>query len=103
VSAPDIGARGSHPKDRGSAIERLLVVADAAVAEVDGLPPAVRALIDDAAEVYVVTPALPGRSTGSPMTSTGFGMPPTSAWTSCWATCTRSAPTPAEKPSVAAS
>jgi nucleotide-binding universal stress UspA family protein len=61
VSAPDIGARGSHPKDRGSAIERLLVVADAAVAEVDGLPPAVRALIDDAAEVYVVTPALPGR------------------------------------------
>jgi nucleotide-binding universal stress UspA family protein len=61
VSAPDIGARGSHPKDRGSAIERLLVVADAAVAEVDGLPPAVRALIDDAADVYVVTPTLPGR------------------------------------------
>jgi nucleotide-binding universal stress UspA family protein len=44
-----------------AAIERLLVVADAAVAEVDGLPPAVRALIDDAAEVYVVTPTLPGR------------------------------------------
>src|SRR5215211_722379 len=61
VSAPDIGALGSHPKDHGSPIERLLVVADAAVAEVDGLPPAVRAVIDDAADVYVLTPTLPGR------------------------------------------
>ena len=42
-------------------IRRLLVVADAAVAGVDELPPPVRAQIDAAAEVYVVTPSLPGR------------------------------------------
>jgi len=36
-------------------------VSDAAVADVDELPPAVRAVIDDAAELYVVTPSLPGR------------------------------------------
>jgi nucleotide-binding universal stress UspA family protein len=40
---------------------RLLVVSDAAVAEVNELPPAVRAVIDAAAEVYVLTPTLPGR------------------------------------------
>ena len=43
------------------AIERLLFIADAAVADVDELPPAVRAVIDQAAEVYVITPSLPGR------------------------------------------
>jgi nucleotide-binding universal stress UspA family protein len=48
-------------KDRGSAIERLLLVTDAAVAEASWLPPAVRALIDEAANVYVLTPTLPGR------------------------------------------
>lgn len=42
-------------------IERLLFVADAAVADVHELPPAVRAVIDEAAEVYVLTPTLPGR------------------------------------------
>jgi nucleotide-binding universal stress UspA family protein len=42
-------------------IQRLLFVVDAAVAEVDELPRSVRAVIDAAAEVYVVTPALPGR------------------------------------------
>jgi nucleotide-binding universal stress UspA family protein len=42
-------------------ISRLLFVADAAVADVDELPPAVRAVIDAAAEVLVVTPTLPGR------------------------------------------
>ena len=42
-------------------IPRLLFVADAAVADVDELPPAVRAVIDAAGEVYVVTPTLPGR------------------------------------------
>jgi hypothetical protein len=42
-------------------IRRLLFVADAAVADVDELPPAARALIDRAADVYVVTPTLPGR------------------------------------------
>ena len=45
----------------GAPIQRLLFVADAAVADVDELPPAVRAVIDAAAEVYVVTPTLPGR------------------------------------------
>jgi nucleotide-binding universal stress UspA family protein len=42
-------------------IRRLLFVADAAVADVDELPPSVRAVIDTATEVYVVTPTLPGR------------------------------------------
>lgn len=42
-------------------VGRLLVVADAAVADVDELPPPVRAQIDAAAEVYVLTPSLPGR------------------------------------------
>jgi hypothetical protein len=41
--------------------QRLLVVADAAVADVDELPPRVRGLIDEAADVYVLTPTLPGR------------------------------------------
>jgi nucleotide-binding universal stress UspA family protein len=43
------------------AIQRLLFVADAAVADVGQLPPPVRAVIDAAAEVYVLTPTLPGR------------------------------------------
>jgi nucleotide-binding universal stress UspA family protein len=47
--------------DRTPAIERLLLVSDAAVADVDELPPAVRVVIDAATEVYVVTPTLPGR------------------------------------------
>jgi nucleotide-binding universal stress UspA family protein len=51
----------SQSKDRGRAIQRLLFVADAALAEVDEMPPAVRTVIDAAADVYVVTPALPGR------------------------------------------
>jgi hypothetical protein len=42
-------------------IERLLFVADAAVAEADDLPPAVRVLIDAAAQIFVLTPTLPGR------------------------------------------
>jgi nucleotide-binding universal stress UspA family protein len=42
-------------------IGRLLFVADAAVADVDELPASVRAIIDSAAAVYVVTPTLPGR------------------------------------------
>jgi hypothetical protein len=40
-------------------IQRLLFVADAAVADVDELPPGVRAVIDAAGEVYVITPTLP--------------------------------------------
>jgi nucleotide-binding universal stress UspA family protein len=47
--------------DMRPAIRRLLFVADAAVADVDELPSSVRAVIDAAAEVYVVTPTLPGR------------------------------------------
>jgi nucleotide-binding universal stress UspA family protein len=54
--ALDTRARGGTP-----AIQRLLFVSDAAVAGVDELPPAVRATIDAATQVYVVTPTLPGR------------------------------------------
>ena len=42
-------------------IQRLLFVADAAVADVQELPARVRAGLETAAEVYVVTPTLPGR------------------------------------------
>jgi hypothetical protein len=61
MSAPDTGASGPHPRDRSPVTKRLLLVADASVAAVYELPPRVRALIDEAAEVYVVTPTLPGR------------------------------------------
>jgi hypothetical protein len=42
-------------------IPRLLIVSDAAIADVTRLPRSVRALIDAAAELLVVTPNLPGR------------------------------------------
>ena len=42
-------------------IERLLFVVDAAVADVAELPTEVRAVLDAAAELYVLTPTLPGR------------------------------------------
>jgi nucleotide-binding universal stress UspA family protein len=61
MSGTDSRAVAFHPNTRARAIQRLLFVADAAVADVDELPPAVRAVIDGAAEVYVVTPTLPGR------------------------------------------
>jgi nucleotide-binding universal stress UspA family protein len=61
MSNADIAALKSHQTDRRAAIQRLLFVADAAVADVDELPPAVRAVINAAADVYVVTPTLPGR------------------------------------------
>jgi nucleotide-binding universal stress UspA family protein len=51
----------SYVRDGGRAIQRLLFVADAAVADVGQLPPPVRAVIDAAAAVYVLTPTLPGR------------------------------------------
>lgn len=57
----DPGVPGSHLTERGPTIERLLFVVDAAVADVGELPPSVRAIIDAAASVYVVTPTLPGR------------------------------------------
>jgi nucleotide-binding universal stress UspA family protein len=47
--------------DRRSGIHRLLLVADAAVADVNELPPAARAMIDAASAVCVLTPTLPGR------------------------------------------
>lgn len=50
-----------EPSDRTRSLERLLFVADAAVADIDELPPGVRAVIDAAAEVYVLTPTLPNR------------------------------------------
>jgi nucleotide-binding universal stress UspA family protein len=61
MSNADAGTPESHPKDRRAAIQRLLFVADAAVADVEDLPPAVRTVIASAAEVNVVTPTLPGR------------------------------------------
>ena len=61
MSNADVGLTESHPRQSGAALHRLLFVADAAVADVDELPPAVRAVIDAAAELYVVTPTLPGR------------------------------------------
>lgn len=61
MSNPGSAAHDPPAPDRDRPIQRLLFVADAAVAGVDELPPAVRALIDAAAEVYVLTPTLPGR------------------------------------------
>lgn len=61
MSNADVGTSASHPNDRTAEIRRLLFVADAAVADVDDLPPAVRTVIDTASQVYVVTPTLPGR------------------------------------------
>jgi nucleotide-binding universal stress UspA family protein len=52
----DTRARGRTPP-----IRRLLFVSDAAVADVDELPIAVRAVIDAATTVNVLTPTLPGR------------------------------------------
>jgi nucleotide-binding universal stress UspA family protein len=61
TSSPAIGASDLQSTDRTPPIQRLLFVSDAALADVDELPSAVRAVIDDAAELYVVTPSLPGR------------------------------------------
>ncbi|MEJ7785003.1 MAG: universal stress protein [Solirubrobacteraceae bacterium] len=61
MSSPDIGAHDSPAPDPQRPIQRLLFVADAAVAGVDELPPQVRAVIVAAAKVHVVTPVLPGR------------------------------------------
>ena len=61
MSTLDIPDFEPYLTDGGSAIQRLLFVADAAVADVGQLPPPVRAVIDVAASVYVLTPTLPGR------------------------------------------
>jgi len=61
MSQPDLRAPEDGPGNRTHAIQRLLFVADAAVADVDQLPSSVRAVLDAAAAVHVVTPTLPGR------------------------------------------
>ncbi len=61
MSNRGVEALDSHPNESSQAIQRLLVVADAAVAAVSELPARVRAVIDAAGEVYVLTPSLPGR------------------------------------------
>jgi hypothetical protein len=61
ANRPDIAARAAPQLDPQLPIQRLLLVADAAVADVHELPARVRAVVETAAEVYVVTPTLPGR------------------------------------------
>src|SRR3954451_12826759 len=59
-SANGVGS-DAPPTSPTLGIQRLLFVSDAAVADVDELPSVVRAIIDAATEVYVLTPTLPGR------------------------------------------
>jgi nucleotide-binding universal stress UspA family protein len=59
-SANGVGS-DARPTNPTPGIRRLLFVSDAVVADVDELPPVVRAIIDAATEVNVVTPTLPGR------------------------------------------
>jgi nucleotide-binding universal stress UspA family protein len=61
VSNTDSGTPASTSNDARTPIDRLLFVADAAVADVDELPPAVRSVLDAAHEIHVLTPTLPGR------------------------------------------
>ena len=61
MSSPGIPGFEPYQKDGVPAIQRLLFVSDAAVADVGQLPPPVRAVIDAATAVYVLTPTLPGR------------------------------------------
>jgi hypothetical protein len=61
VNSPDSEPQHSDPRHPKVSIQRLLVVSDAALADVHELPPLVRAIIDASAEIYVVTPSLPGR------------------------------------------
>jgi hypothetical protein len=61
MKTPAVEARSGYARDSKLPKQRLLMVADAAVAAVDELPPPVRDLIDAAAKVYVITPSLPGR------------------------------------------
>src|SRR3954449_1239371 len=49
------------PEASTATIQRLLFVADAAVVDADELPTHIRRLIDESADVYVLTPTLPGR------------------------------------------
>jgi nucleotide-binding universal stress UspA family protein len=55
------GMRPDRSEASTATIQRLLFVADAAVVDADELPTHIRRLIDEAADVYVLTPTLPGR------------------------------------------
>ena len=55
MSNADLAALNPHSYDRRTAIQRLLFVADAAVADVNELPSAVRTVIDAAAPMRSVT------------------------------------------------
>lgn len=57
----DVESLALPPNELRAPVERLLFIADAAVADMDELPSAVRAVIDAASDLYVVTPTLPGR------------------------------------------
>jgi hypothetical protein len=61
ANRPGIAARATPRLDAQLPIHRLLFVSDAAVADVHELPARVRAVLESAAEVYVLTPTLPGR------------------------------------------
>jgi nucleotide-binding universal stress UspA family protein len=61
MSSPNGVGSDAPPTSPSPGIQRLLFVSDAAVADVDELPPVVCAIIDAAIEVYVLTPTLPGR------------------------------------------
>jgi hypothetical protein len=61
MSSPNGVGSDAPPTNATPRIQRLLFVADAAVADVDELPPVTRAIIDAATDVYVLTPTLPGR------------------------------------------
>src|SRR3954462_13209110 len=61
MRSPNGVGSDAPPTNPTPGIQRLLFVSDAAVAGVDELPPVVRAIIDPAADVNVLTPTLPGR------------------------------------------
>src|SRR3954447_2560775 len=61
MRSPNGVGSDAPPTNPTPGIQRLLFVSDAAVADVDELPPVVRAIIDAATEVNVLTPTLPGR------------------------------------------
>jgi hypothetical protein len=61
-----VGAAGGLPRVRGSRYglsmgPRLLIVAGDAAASAEQLPRGIRSLIDAAADIVVISPALPGR------------------------------------------
>ena len=103
MGSPDIEASDSHPNERGPAIQRLLFVADAAVADVDELPAAVRARHRRSGPGLRAHPTLPGRLAWLADDVDRFRHIADERLDTVLATCTRSAPTPAERPSAAAS